>query len=172
MIPHYLKDGKKVSWPADKANILYQQFRTEIITELRRRDKAEGIPENGQVYDEIRGDKNNPDKVTGYKVDPVLARKAHSGADTNNRLKKRWYDYCIVPHEIPDNLMVPIPEPTYKPSIQPDDPGNVEKESEAEKSKDDDFEERFKPSKPVNVPALQAEGAKERKKNKGRDLKG
>lgn len=165
MIPHYLVNKKMVPWPADKANILYQQFRTEIITQLRKQDMANGVPANGQVYEEIKGDKKNPDVITGYKIDHVLSRHAHSGADTNNLLKKRWYDYCIVPHEVPDDLIVPIPEPTYKPSIRDGNPGKVSSKNAVAIQEPGVLQ-------PVNVPDMIASGEKERAKKSKRDLKG
>lgn len=176
MIPHYLENGgKKVFWPGAIANILYQQFRTEIITELRKRDRAHGIPESGQVYEEIKGDKKNPDEITGYKIDPILSSLAHSGADTNNRLKKKWYDYCIEPHEIPEGLSVPIPKPTYKHSTQSDDPGVLEsKEAGIAESVASNPVSVQPPGelRPVSVPDMIADGERKRNKKPKKNWKG
>lgn len=167
MIPYFLKDGKKVNWSTDKANILYQRFRDDIIDELRKRDSSRGIPDNSQVYDEIKGDKKDADKVTGFKVNLILAGQKHAGAETNNRLKKKWFDYCSDPHDVPDDLVIPLVEPTYKPSMEPGDPGNTKTSKDNPVS----FQEPGE-LHPVSVPDMIAAGEKERAKKSKRDLKG
>ena len=89
------KTGKP--WPMDMANLKLNDIRETCRDDLMKRDKAVGI-DNGKLTTTIADP--NVDGKTKEVVDPVKQRLAHTGAEMNTLLAKRWAEYCSEPHDL------------------------------------------------------------------------
>jgi len=80
-------------WNLTDHNALLQAVKREVVAELCARDVALGVPKSGQVCRIETG----PGGSQQYVVDEKLSRLKHSGAETNQKLKRRFEELISKP---------------------------------------------------------------------------
>jgi hypothetical protein len=90
-----VKTGK--AWPKAQTNQKLGEIREQCRTDLRTRDEARGIV-NGKLTTTIKDP--NMDGKTKDVVDPVKQDRAHTGAEFNALLAKRWAEFCSEPRDL------------------------------------------------------------------------
>lgn len=121
MIPREL-DGKTL-WPVHKANIKLQEIRKECIAKLRARNVSFGIPENGNLIEEVLDRDGTPVK----QINQVYAGLKHTGAEASDMFKLAWWEFCQEPQDsnLIDAPAVAKPKPRARIPKRPDNPEAV-----------------------------------------------
>jgi len=99
MRPIDSKTGKP--WNEVNANAMLRDIKAEAVRQLKARDKARGIPEDGKMYREVERDPEHPDELPKMIVpDPELAHvKRSCGRDLNLLIKYRWMEFISEPRD-------------------------------------------------------------------------
>lgn len=87
MSPIDTTTGKE--WSREATRALGRHLREEAIAELRARDSANGIPDDGKVYAIADGG--------GYIVDRNLATLKHKGQESQNAVLHKVATFCSEP---------------------------------------------------------------------------
>lgn len=99
MRPIDSKTGKP--WGEVNANAMLREIKVEAVRQLKARDKARGIPEDGKMYEEVERDPKHPDELPKIIVPiPELAYvKRSCGRDLNLLVKYRWMEFVSEPRD-------------------------------------------------------------------------
>lgn len=86
-------------WSPGHVNSMLGHIRQACVKELRRRDQAAGIPEDGKVYT-VTGDEGGNAREH-LRVDRDLAGKKSTGRELRMLTERKWAEFCAVPrHEL------------------------------------------------------------------------
>lgn len=91
-------------WTEANSLRMFKEIRGAASQALCKRDRARGIPANGQIYrKDSKSDKDSePDKDSAagrYVVDRHLAGLRHTGRDLRLLAKKHWAAFCSTPKD-------------------------------------------------------------------------
>lgn len=109
MVPHNVMQTpmgleQRVPWQHATAQLKLEEIRAEVIEELRAEDRTKArraglAVANDEILSSLKLETNDDDGGGKYVINPLAANCVHTGAETTDRLRDRWLEFCAKPQD-------------------------------------------------------------------------